>query len=113
MNKRISIEDLKSHIIKPALIVGLGNRLKCDDAAGCLVADILAESGTFDVIDAGTTIENYLGPIIRKKPGTVILVDAVSFEAEPGTYEIVHEGADMPEGWTGYKPVDLKDIKIV
>ncbi len=36
----------------------------------------------------------------------------ISFDPEAGVYSLVAEGADTPKGWTGYRPVDVEDIKL-
>ena len=40
------------------------------------------------VIDTGTVPENYIQPIIKKAPDNLLLIDAVDFEALPGTIEV-------------------------
>jgi hydrogenase maturation protease len=74
------------------LIVGIGNRLRGDDALGCLIAEKLA--GTDDV----TVIEHDGEPasLMDRWRGfeRVVLVDAVTSGAEPGTIfelNLLHE----------------------
>jgi hydrogenase 3 maturation protease len=85
---------LKENKPERILIVGLGNRMKSDDGAGSLLAERLEGRVKAPVIDAGISLENYAGPIIRHKPDTVILIDAVYIEKKPGTVEIIEE-SDM------------------
>jgi len=66
------------------VIVGIGNTLKGDDAAGPLLCEQLAGKVSAEVIDAGTVPENYIQTIARKKPQTLLIVDAMDFGAEPG-----------------------------
>jgi len=75
----------------PVLIVGAGNVLRSDDAAGCIVAERLSERFPDNVIDGGLVPENFTGPIRRFEPGTVVVVDAADFGAEPGDLYIAHE----------------------
>jgi len=42
-----------------------------------------------DVIDAGAVPENYIGPIIKKAPENLLIVDAVDFGARPGTIRLL------------------------
>jgi hydrogenase 3 maturation protease len=71
------------------VIVGIGNTLKGDDGVGPLVcrqlqlAKICAE-----LIDAGTVPENYIQRIIKKTPQNLLIIDAIDFNAPPGTIEI-------------------------
>jgi hydrogenase 3 maturation protease len=71
------------------VIVGVGNTLKADDGAGPLVCQQLQKTGIgADIIDAGTVPENYIGPLVKKAPENVLVIDAMDFGAEPGTIQI-------------------------
>ena len=71
------------------VLVGIGNVLKGDDAAGPLVCQRLKECGTStDIIDAGTALENYIQRIIKKAPQNLLIIDAIDFQAPPGTIKI-------------------------
>jgi hydrogenase 3 maturation protease len=91
-----------SRQIKPAdaplrlAVVGIGQPLRGDDAAGVLVAQrllplaaALAEREDAGlallVIDAGPAPENQTGSLRRFRPHLVLLVDAAQMEAAPGT----------------------------
>jgi len=71
-------------------VLGVGNSLRSDDAAGVLVARRLAQSHfTYDhdsllVIDAGHAPENTTAELRRFRPGLVILIDAADIGGEPG-----------------------------
>jgi len=71
------------------LIVVIGNTLKGDDGAGPLVCGQLQHSGIqAEIIDAGTVPENYIQRIIKKAPQNLLIVDAIDFQAPPGTIKI-------------------------
>jgi len=71
------------------VLVGIGNILRSDDAAGSLVCRRLKErSISADIIDAGTAPENYIQRIIKKAPQNLLVVDAIDFQAPPGTIKI-------------------------
>jgi hypothetical protein len=36
----------------------------------------------------------------------------VAFDISNETYVLVSEGAEIPKGWSGYKPVDIEDLEI-
>ena len=80
-------------------IVGIGNTLRSDDAAGVLVARTLIASRLFRdresvlVMDAGHAPENGTSALRRFEPGTVLLVDAVDMSESPGSIRWV----DMDE----------------
>ncbi|MHC4124135.1 MAG: hydrogenase 3 maturation endopeptidase HyCI [Planctomycetota bacterium] len=79
------IKKLKS---AETLILGIGNRLKGDDAVGPLVCDLLKEHVSAHIIDAGTVPENYIFPILKLAPKNLLIIDAVDFSAEPGCVDI-------------------------
>jgi hydrogenase maturation protease len=68
--------------MKSALIIGLGNPDRGDDAAGILVAESLRERGADAIVHTGATLD-----LIEIWAGTerVIVVDAVLSGVTPGT----------------------------
>jgi hydrogenase 3 maturation protease len=91
-------------------ILGVGNELNGDDAAGVLVARILKsklhhqciqadalrtlssqQSNTADimVIEAGPSPESFTGPLRRFKPDLVLLVDAANLGQPAGAFQWV------------------------
>ena len=70
------------------VIVGIGNTLKGDDAVGPLVCEGLAGKVCAEVIDAGAVPENYIQPIIRKNPQTLLIIDAIDFGVAAGTINV-------------------------
>jgi hydrogenase 3 maturation protease len=70
-------------------ILGVGNELNGDDAAGVrvvreLAARLAATPGVL-LIDGGTAPENFTGPLRRFRPDLVLEIDAADFNAAPGT----------------------------
>ena len=70
------------------VIVGIGNTLKGDDSIGPLLCRELTGRVCAELINAGTVPENYIQPIISKKPQSLIIIDAIDFAASPGTIKI-------------------------
>jgi hydrogenase 3 maturation protease len=71
------------------VIVGIGNILKGDDGVGPLVCQQLQHAKSCaELIDAGTVPENYIQRIIKKTPQNLLIIDAIDFQAPPGTMEI-------------------------
>ena len=85
------------------LVLGLGNRLLGDDAAGPLVVDALAASGRAGsaLLRDGGTIGLSLLPDIDDA-AALIAVDAAEFDAPPGAVR-VFEGAAMDRQLGGRK----------
>lgn len=69
---------------KRILLLGVGNRLRGDDAVGPLLVDRLQGKVKVPLIDAGNVPENYLGPIEDSRAELVLIVDAVEMGADVG-----------------------------
>jgi len=72
-------------------IVGIGNELRGDDAAGVAVVRRLAQELALQnqknvlVVEGGNAPENHTGPIRRFAPHLVLLVDMAQMDREPGS----------------------------
>jgi hydrogenase 3 maturation protease len=75
------------------IVLGIGNPLGGDDAAGTLLVGILNQrphraetlrSADITTIDAGTAPESYTSVIRRHRPDLLILVDAADMGLPPG-----------------------------
>ena len=69
-------------------VVGVGQELRGDDAAGLALAWLLNErSGEHSliVIEAGPAPENCCGLLFRYRPDLILFVDAANMKAESGT----------------------------
>ncbi|MBU1726484.1 MAG: hydrogenase 3 maturation endopeptidase HyCI [Candidatus Omnitrophica bacterium] len=83
------LEHLQVHLKGKALILGIGNSLRSDDAFGSLLASRIKGKVPHIVYDAGPNPENYLGKIIKDKPDTVVIIDAVDFGGKPGEFRVL------------------------
>lgn len=66
------------------MILGIGNRLRQDDAAGSLLAERMKDSSWL-TIDGADIPENFTGIIKREKPDLLVLVDTTDLDEDPGT----------------------------
>jgi len=72
------------------LVMCIGNRDGGDDSVGPYIADCLKrEEIDFKVIDCGVIPENYTADVKRLKPRTLVIVDAVEMNLEPGEIRVV------------------------
>lgn len=80
------------------IVLGIGNRLGGDDAAGICVVDILNQRRRRDralltteltAIDAGTAPESYTSVIRQHQPDLLILVDAADMGLPPGALRTI------------------------
>jgi hydrogenase 3 maturation protease len=72
--------------VSRAVIIGVGNRLRGDDAVGCIVVDELAGLAGTALFDAGASPENFIEPVARLRPSRILFVDACDFGGEPGAF---------------------------
>ena len=77
-------EELARRLSGRVVVVGVGNPLRGDDAAGCLVVRRLRGAEGARVIEAEEVPESFVGDIAAAMPDVVALVDAVDLGAEPG-----------------------------
>jgi hydrogenase 3 maturation protease len=72
-------------------ILGVGNELRGDDAAGVMVARQLRrlESPRLQVIEAGAAPEAFTGALRQFDPDLVLLIDAADLREPPGTIDVV------------------------
>jgi hydrogenase 3 maturation protease len=94
------------------VILGIGNTLKGDDAAGPLVCERLSGKVPAKVIDAGAVPENYIGPILAAAPDALLIVDAVDFGGRPGQIRLcpldeIHELTFSTHALSLHLSVDL------
>ena len=80
------------------IVLGIGNRLGGDDAAGTCVVDMLNRrrhrakallSAEIMAIDAGTAPESYTSVIRQHRPDLLILVDAADMGLPPGALRTI------------------------
>jgi hydrogenase 3 maturation protease len=84
------------------VIMGIGNELRGDDAAGLKVIELLSKriSEYDDIHDLNSVIllncgaipENFLGKIETLSPSHVIIIDAVEMQKPPGTIGLFRRG---------------------
>ena len=76
-------------ILRPnSVIVCVGNELRGDDGAGVAVARGLADRIPWQVFNALTVPENCLMKIVAAAPDSVLFIDALHFNAAPGTIRL-------------------------
>lgn len=80
------------------IVLGIGNRLGGDDAVGPCLVDMLNQrqhkvkilhSAEIAAIDAGTAPESYTSVIRRRRPESLILVDAADMGLPPGALRTI------------------------
>jgi hydrogenase 3 maturation protease len=81
--------------VKRLLVIGVGNELGCDDAAGVDLAKQLKKglhkSRRASVIEAGATPENFTSVVNDFHPSHIVIVDAAKMGLQPGSVRIVEK----------------------
>lgn len=83
-------------------VIGIGNKLQGDDAAGVMVARRLHKiklPQNILTLEGGMSPEAFTGPVRRFQPTQVLLIDAADFRSKPGTITFTEIGNIT--GWTG------------
>jgi len=78
-------EQLRRYWRPPVVVLGVGRREHGDDAFGPLLIDRLPAAPGLVGIDCGTVPENFIGVVAGRRPGLVLLADAVRMETPAGT----------------------------
>uniref|UniRef100_A0A7C3F2M2 Hydrogenase maturation protease n=1 Tax=Candidatus Methanomethylicus mesodigestus TaxID=1867258 RepID=A0A7C3F2M2_9CREN len=75
-------------------LVGVGNELRRDDAAGMAVVRAIERASPKGVLTiiAGPVPENFSGSIKRAQPSHILFFDAVEMGATPGEFSLIREG---------------------
>jgi len=84
-------DELAARFSGKVVVVGVGNPLRGDDAAGCLVARRLHGIPGVRVIEAEEVPESFVGDIVAAVPDAVALVDAVDLGREPGAVAVLEK----------------------
>lgn len=100
-NKEARVKSILFDLFKgKAVIVGIGNVLKGDDAFGPALIERIQGRTRALCIDAGSAPENYTGKIIKEEPASVLIVDAAHLELSPGEYDILKKEEILKCGFT-------------
>jgi len=89
----LPLQALRGELKGKIVLLGVGNRIRGDDAAGPELIEILKKKlpdtrNEIFLFDGGELPEDYLVPIANLKPNLVIIVDAVDFGSRPGTIKL-------------------------
>ena len=86
----MELTKLKNRLQGKVSIVGIGNRLRGDDGVGPeIIKRVENPLPSLLLFDVGEAPENYLGKIVKQKPDAIVFIDAVDFDAPPGTIKVI------------------------
>ena len=89
----LPLQALRGELKGKIVLLGVGNRIRGDDAAGPELIEILKKRlpdirKEIFLFDGEEVPENYLIPMANLKPNLVIIVDVVDFGSRPGTVKL-------------------------
>ena len=88
----MELAKLKNRLQGKVSIVGIGNRLRGDDGVGSeIVTRVKNPPSNLVLFDVGEVPENHLEKIVKEKPDTIVLIDAIDFGDSPGAIKIIEK----------------------
>jgi hydrogenase maturation protease len=110
-------EHLAEHLCEVltarSAIVCVGNELNGDDGAGPEIARRMSGRVRWSVFDVRNAPENFLMKIVEAAPDTVLLIDALSFDADPGSIELFAAEAVTGQGPSTHGPAPIAFLDIL
>jgi hydrogenase maturation protease len=94
---RTLVAELQGFLTPQSAIVGVGSEERGDDGFGPAVVRGLESRSGMVLVDAGAYPENHLGPIVSRRPASVLIVDAADLARPTGTL-MVCEAKDLAPG---------------
>lgn len=123
--KKTALEQVLAFVLDNAteqVIIDAANSLKPGRTVvtgiSATIADYMVENG--EANEDTLWAEFKLGRAEMRKTGVNLIKKAktpadrlwISFDPETGVYTLAGKGADVPAGWTGYRPVEVEDVEI-
>lgn len=81
--------ELERYLDPKPLVVGVGNPLRGDDAAGLVLGEKLAQKLNLAYLCCEEVPENYLTEMLDSSADTILMVDAVRLGTTPGDIKIL------------------------
>ncbi|MCK4504268.1 MAG: hydrogenase maturation protease [Candidatus Aegiribacteria sp.] len=105
------LEEKIQELLKGRIVyMGMGNILRGDDGIGSKLVEELRKKGA-EVVDAGTVPENYVGPVKRLEPDTIVMIDAVHLGSEPGSVELLERDEILEN--SGFSTHSLSPVLVM
>ena len=101
-------EQLATGLEGVVVVMGIGNPLRGDDAAGSLAARQIVSAPGVCVIDAQDVPEDCLLRVVNQHPDIIVLIDSVDLDSEPGSVAFLDRD-QLAEYWpsTHRMPISL------
>jgi len=86
------MNELQQCLDREVLVVGVGNPLRGDDAAGLVLGEKLAQKLGLPYLCCEEVPENYLTEMLDSPADTILIVEAGDFGTEAGYIKVVSPG---------------------
>ncbi len=103
----MELARLSDHLTGRVVIVGVGNPMKGDDGFGPAMIEKLRGRVGVPLFDCGIVPENYLKPIRRERPETVLVLDTADFSGQPGAIAVIDSSRWRGGGFSSHS-ISLK-----
>jgi hydrogenase maturation protease len=112
-----TVEHLAEHL-RPVLtdrsvLVCVGSELNGDDAAGPAVAGRVAGKVRWLVLDVQGVPESFLMKVVAARPDTVLVIDALDFDAPGGAVELFAPDAVTGQGPSTHGPAPVAFLDLL
>ena len=84
--------ELARQIVGKVAVMGIGNTLRCDDGFGTVLAESLQRAKLPDDLRlflCEMTPENFVGPVTRFAPDTILMIDTAELGEPPGSVRLL------------------------
>lgn len=112
-----TVEHLARHLAEfltpKSVIICVGNEISGDDGAGPLVAQRIDGKVPWKVFNVQTVPESFLMKIVATKPDTVLIVDALNFDAEGGAVELFSSDSIIGQGPSTHGPAPIAFLDVL
>jgi hydrogenase 3 maturation protease len=86
--------ELRRHLATGKVaVMGVGNTMRCDDGFGQLLVDSLQSAGLPErvrLFPCEMVPENFVGPVTRFQPETVLMIDTAELGERPGGTRLIN-----------------------
>ena len=82
------------------VLLGIGNPLRGDDGFGPALIERLKGRVKAVCLDGGSAPEVYAGKIVKEKPDTILIIDALHLGRRPGEYEVLRKDEIVRMGFS-------------
>ncbi len=96
-------QELARRLAGNVAVMGIGNTMRCDDGFGVLLTRSLQRAGlpgTLRLFVCEMTPENFVGPVTKSEPDTILMIDTAELGEPPGTVRLLNAEDVADSGMT-------------